>query len=174
MSKHGLKLAVVSQEKLDLIIALADAIESFDNDDSRETREGIIKASEGAGWPLRHIVFAYETLFNNCCDPKAETLEFKPSFQAFEDAVESASGGAKTQGGGLHLKYLIFKADGTPVNPASRRFVLNVDSEDLAYRKASREALKAFAVSISATNSQWALDLKSWLADKVEIKEAAK
>lgn len=90
MSKTGMKLAVVSEEKADAIIKLADAIDNLSPlcaDD--ESKEDIIKAARGLGRSLRHIVLAYETIFNHCCDPKAETLEFKSELVAFTDILES-------------------------------------------------------------------------------------
>lgn len=65
---------------------------------------------------------------------------------------------------GLKIKYNITHADGTPVDPDKRRFVLNIDSKDEDYKAASRLALYAFAENIEKVNPQLYIDILAWLA----------
>jgi len=65
--------------------------------------------------------------------------------------------------GGLKIKYIILHVeDGRPVGPG-RRFVLNIDSKDEAYGRASRRALEEFAETIFPVNKQLATELFDWI-----------
>ncbi len=37
---------------------------------------------------LSHLIWCYETVFDNACDPNAETLEFKPEILAAMEAYK--------------------------------------------------------------------------------------
>lgn len=57
----------------------------------------------------------------------------------------------------LHkIKYKLEKADGSPVDPNGEYFVLKLNSKDIHHRKASCDALKAYAESIMDVSPRFA------------------
>lgn len=75
---------------------------------------------------------------------------------------------------GLHLKYHIRKADGSPVDPAFEGFVLRVDAKaEPKHRAACLAALAAYADAIQPHIPQLADDLRGRYAlPKTECKNS--
>lgn len=62
---------------------------------------------------------------------------------------------------GLHRKYLIHKADGSPVDPKAEYFLLRLDEHaDPKFREASRKAVLCFAAEIEECLPELASDLR--------------
>jgi len=61
---------------------------------------------------------------------------------------------------GLYKKYLIEKADGTPVDASAQYFVLRIDADVHA-----RRALRTYAESVKGGNVRLARELRAWLID---------
>lgn len=61
---------------------------------------------------------------------------------------------------GLYNKYKIEKADGTPVDPKAKYFVLRVDKDPHA-----RAAMRAYSLSVQKDNPVLALDIGQMLWD---------
>lgn len=61
-----MKLAKASQEEIDRLMSWLQAREQSDDPPP----------------PFMRVVFGYETLLNNCADPAADVLEFKPELKA--------------------------------------------------------------------------------------------
>ena len=59
---------------------------------------------------------------------------------------------------GLYGKYIIKKADGTPIDPNAQYFILRVDTDIHA-----RRALRTYAKSIQDGNPELARDLRAML-----------
>ena len=69
---------------------------------------------------------------------------------------------------GLILKYRITKADGTPVNPKAKYFVLRYDAnmKDKEFLKASCKALQNFCIDIVNQNPILGKELWCDIADE--------
>lgn len=74
------------------------------------------------------------------------------------------------QDGGLESKYIIFKADGTSVDKDGMYFVLKLNSNDNAHRKASLVAARAYAQSIKKAIPALAHDLE-FVCNAVELQD---
>ena len=61
---------------------------------------------------------------------------------------------------GLKCKYLLFKADGSPVDEAGMYFILKLNSKDKHHRRASLGAARQYSRMIRKTNPQLAHDLE--------------
>ncbi len=70
---------------------------------------------------------------------------------------------------GLKLKYIITHADGSPVDPKKRYFVLSIDSEDPEHRNACRKALAVYAQLVGRVNSSLYKDLRGWLGKEIDF-----
>lgn len=64
-----------------------------------------------------------------------------------------------TEPDGLRAKYIIGKADGSPVDPKAQYFVLRLDTDP-----AARIAALVYANCIAVTNPSFADDLRLWVA----------
>ncbi len=67
---------------------------------------------------------------------------------------------------GLYNKYIIKKANGTPVSPEARYIVLRIDSGK--YVEACRKGVMAFAEAVKPQNPDLAIDLEIELLGYVE------
>lgn len=70
--------------------------------------------------------------------------------QAIDDVLDSH----------LYGKYHIAKADGSPIDPNAKYFVLRIDTD-----QAAREALKTYANYIEYDEPEFAAELRQWLED---------
>lgn len=59
----------------------------------------------------------------------------------------------------LYHKYIISKADGSPVSPNARYFVLRIDTDP-----AAQVALLAYADHVEAEDALFAAQLRSWVS----------
>jgi len=64
MNIRNMKLAKASQDEIDRLMRWL------------QSREKSVDVPP----PFMRVVFGYETLVNNCCDPSADTLEWKPGY----------------------------------------------------------------------------------------------
>ena len=73
----------------------------------------------------------------------------------------------------LRTKYLIFKADGSRPKGNHCYFVLDIDNEDPVHRRASRNALEAYAAAIRSSMPVLAVDIYRLLEEAAK-KDMAK
>ena len=74
---------------------------------------------------------------------------------------------------GLHIRYIISKADGSPVNPKNKYFVLKIEGEGHPeHIRACRIALLKYADEIEAYLPQLAKEIRDKYLIKTELNEA--
>lgn len=60
---------------------------------------------------------------------------------------------------GLYSKYIVSKADGSPVDPKAQYFVLRIDTD-----KAARRGALEYSDAIERTMPELAADIRQWVA----------
>ncbi len=66
---------------------------------------------------------------------------------------------------GLYGKYILYKADGSPVDPDARYFVLRLDEKgEPNHVQASRRAVELYAYEIEDSHRQLSRNLKAWIS----------
>jgi hypothetical protein len=78
--KLRMKMAKASKEEWDKVVAFAQEL-ADEQDYPRMTNEELGKWARNAP-PLFRVVFGFMVLVDNCCDPNADTLEWKPEITA--------------------------------------------------------------------------------------------
>ena len=63
----------------------------------------------------------------------------------------------------LYNKYIVEKADGTPVDPEAQYFVLRIDTDP-----AARHAVLQYAAYIGASDPEFADELRNWVMQRQE------
>lgn len=90
----AMKMAKASEEEVEATINLATRIDDLLRDTTRSNEHIdrlIAKAvrNHQQRWSLQRVVFGYQVLVNNCCDPDASALEWRKDIQAMLDAAET-------------------------------------------------------------------------------------
>ena len=82
-----MKMAKASHEEVEATIKLAVRIDDLLRDISRDDEDVdrlIAKAvrTHQRRWSLQRVVFGYQILVDNCCDPDDTALEWRPDIKA--------------------------------------------------------------------------------------------
>lgn len=91
-----MQLAVFSENKtkeIEKLIKLMDEVNNWDYDWASEEEQADLRAVlhqlDGMRHTISHLLFAYETLYNNCCDPTLDYLEFKPEIKKLMEGEDN-------------------------------------------------------------------------------------
>lgn len=89
-----MKMAKASPEEIQATIDLLNEIDRISHDDKYGNLDndkmaliGELVVRHQRRWSLARIVFGYQMLVDNCCDPAAATIEWRPDIKA---AMEKA------------------------------------------------------------------------------------
>ena len=89
-----MKMAKASQEEIEATIDLVNDIENIEREcrshadsEEMEARIGRRVAIHQRHYSLGRVVFGYQILVDNCCDPNESALEWRPDIKA---ALEKA------------------------------------------------------------------------------------
>lgn len=89
--------AVVSEKRINYLVEFCNEIEealevynnSRDDGEDREVLIAKIKEHGNVGNAIRHLITAYETIYNSACNKELDYLDFTPEIKQFLDAKET-------------------------------------------------------------------------------------